>query len=109
MNDPGSLSPPGAALLLDPRDSVATALQDLSLGQTVMIRDRGGAQLQTIEARTPVPGFHKLALRRHAAGEAVIKYGEAIGRASRPIQAGEHVHTHNLRSLRSEGDGHPGV
>ncbi|WP_408646628.1 UxaA family hydrolase [Thermus sediminis] len=47
-----------------------------------------------------MPLGHKLALRDIGEGETVREYGEAIGRATRPIPAGAHVHTHNLRSLR---------
>ena len=39
---------------------------------------------------------HKYALRDIRAGEAVIKYGYPIGRATADIPAGAHVHTHNL-------------
>ena len=41
---------------------------------------------------------HKTALCDIAQGENVIKYGFPIGRATAMIRAGEHVHTHNLRS-----------
>ena len=44
---------------------------------------------------------HKFALRAIAQGEVVVKYGEAIGRATRAIDVGEHVHTHNLMSARA--------
>ncbi len=45
---------------------------------------------------------HKFALRDIAEGETVVKYGMPIGVATRPVAAGEHVHTHNLRTLLSE-------
>ena len=48
----------------------------------------------TTTARIP-PG-HKVALRAHASGEAVRKYGQVIGFTTAPVAAGEHVHTHNL-------------
>ncbi len=41
---------------------------------------------------------HKTALKDIAAGESVIKYGFPIGKASSNIKAGEHVHTHNLKT-----------
>ena len=41
---------------------------------------------------------HKIALRRIHSGEKVIKFGAAIGSAAATIEAGEHVHLHNLRS-----------
>lgn len=52
-----------------------------------------------------VPAGHKRALRDIQKGEAVIKYGYPIGRASAMIPAGAHVHTHNLVSaLSGTGD-----
>ena len=33
-----------------------------------------------------------------------MKYGEEIGVASREISAGNHVHVHNLDSMRGRGD-----
>ena len=41
---------------------------------------------------------HKVAIRDIAAGEKVVKFGCPIGSATRAIAAGEHVHTHNLKS-----------
>ncbi len=41
---------------------------------------------------------HKYALRPIAAGENIIKYGMPIGRATVAIAAGEHVHTHNVKT-----------
>jgi len=31
-----------------------------------------------------------------SAGEAVVKYGLPIGKATQPIGVGDHVHSHNL-------------
>jgi (2R)-sulfolactate sulfo-lyase subunit alpha len=47
-----------------------------------------------------VPLGHKIALRDLPQGEQVIKYGIAIGRATRDIHAGEHVHVHNVKGER---------
>ncbi|MBN9237906.1 MULTISPECIES: UxaA family hydrolase [Phyllobacteriaceae] len=59
-----------------------------------------------LEKDTPLPGGgvtadaiesgHKVAIRPIPAGAAVVKYAQAIGRATRDIAAGEHVHSHNL-------------
>lgn len=49
---------------------------------------------------------HKLATRAIANGETVLKYGFPIGVATQAIAAGEHVHSHNLRSRHIPfGDG----
>ena len=41
---------------------------------------------------------HKIAAEAIAAGTKIVKYGAPIGSATRDIAAGEHVHTHNLKS-----------
>ena len=41
---------------------------------------------------------HKYALTDIKAGENIIKYGNPIGHATCDIKAGEHVHTHNLKT-----------
>ena len=41
---------------------------------------------------------HKTALRDIKKGDDIIKYGYSIGRASRDIKKGEHVHTHNVKT-----------
>ena len=51
-----------------------------------------------------VPAGHKRALTDIPAGAPVVKYGFPIGRASRFIPRGAHVHTHNLVSAL-EGTG----
>ena len=53
----------------------------------------GGAAVST---RDLIPAGHKIALREIRAGEMVMRYGQAIGRAMETIAAGRHVHTHNL-------------
>lgn len=81
------------AIVIDPRDNVATALEPLSPG------DRVDAPGQPVAVLAPIPRGHKVALRPIARGEVVVKYGEAIGKASRDIAAGEHAHTQNIDSL----------
>lgn len=83
-----------AVLRLHPRDDVVIAKIDLPAGATL---DLGAeTQHQTLQVRQWVPRGHKIALRGIEAGEAVRRYGQAIGFASQTILAGEHVHTHNL-------------
>lgn len=79
-------------LLLDPADNVLVAIADLAAGQQV---DDGG---QMIRLPEPVPLGHKLARRNITAGTRIIKYGAAIGSATRDIPAGGWVHLHNLAS-----------
>ncbi|MEK0418393.1 MAG: hypothetical protein RI949_2399 [Pseudomonadota bacterium] len=56
----------------------------------------GGATLEGLTLKGLVPPGHKVAARNIAVGEPVRRYNQIIGFASRAIQRGEHVHTHNL-------------
>ncbi len=47
---------------------------------------------------------HKRAIKDIAQGEAVIKYGYSIGNATEDIKAGDHVHSHNLKTGLKEGN-----
>jgi altronate hydrolase len=79
-----------SAVHLHPSDNVAIARVPLAPGQTLRIE---GIELQT---KTAVPAGHKIALMHIAPGEQIYRYGQRIGRASRPIEAGEHIHTQNV-------------
>lgn len=57
-----------------------------------------------IIAKNDIPFGHKIALFDLAKGDKVIKYNEVIGVATKDIAKGEHVHTHNLSSIRGRGD-----
>jgi altronate dehydratase len=87
------------ALALRAGDNLATALRALAAGETVRVGG-GGHDLQ-IELRQDIPLCHKFALVTIAVGAVVTKYGESIGKASRNIGPGEHVHVHNLVSARA--------
>jgi altronate dehydratase small subunit len=63
-----------------------------------------GAVSGSIEIAAPIPHGHKVALKALPSGSEVIKYGVVIGRLVQPVRTGEHVHTHNLESLRGRGD-----
>jgi len=58
-----------------------------------------GAEVDGVAVRGEVPAGHKVAARAIRAGEPVVKFGHLIGAATRDIEAGEHVHTHNVRSV----------
>ena len=92
MASPQFLSAP--AIRLHPDDDVAIALRDL----------RAGATFDGGSASEPIPAGHKVAVRAVEAGQPVRRYSQIIGVATRPIAAGEHVHTHNLGMGRFERD-----
>ena len=43
----------------------------------------------------PIRAGHKIARKAHAEGDAILKFGQIIGRATEAIPAGAHVHSHN--------------
>jgi altronate hydrolase len=75
-------------VLLHPQDDVLVAILQLVAGMRV-----GSAALTV---RGLIPPGHKVAVRRLEAGAPVRRYGQIIGFAAKAIEAGEHVHTHNL-------------
>jgi len=55
-----------------------------------------GEEVQGITARQRIPRGHKMALAAVPEGAEIVKYGQIIGFASRPIAPGEWVHEHNV-------------
>ena len=51
--------------------------------------------------RVDLENGHKYAARDIKSGERIVKYGFPIGIATEDIREGEHVHSHNLRTLLS--------
>lgn len=83
-----------------PDDAVGVAVQDIAAGSSApgRIQDSGGTlEVDVIDA---IPLGHKIALRDVTAGDQVLEYGTPIGRATRDIRVGEHVHVHNLKGER---------
>jgi altronate hydrolase len=64
----------------------------------------GGTLVEGHTTRGLIPAGHKIATRDLATGDAVRRYNQIIGFASRPIAAGEHVHTQNLNMGENKGD-----
>lgn len=92
------------ALKVHDKDNVATIFaKAVAEGMTVAVRDTHG-NTEDMTVLAAIPYGHKIAVRDIAAGEEFIKYGEAIGVATRAIARGEHVHVHNLDSQRGRGD-----
>ncbi|WP_339278665.1 UxaA family hydrolase [Paenibacillus sp. FSL W8-1187] len=90
------------AIVMDVRDHVATALRDVAAGET--IRYKTGGREGSVVVAEPVAFGHKIAIAAVAAGDEVRKYGEVIGRAVTAIEAGRHVHVHNIEGIRGRGD-----
>ncbi len=79
-------------------DNVAVAARPIPRGFALNLDGH------SVEVRDPIGLGHKVALTDIAVGEPVRKYGQIIGFASKPINAGAHVHSHNLKADLFERD-----
>src|SRR5580698_11042604 len=75
------------ALRLNAQDNVMVAVDEIRVGDA----PSGGP---TASAR--VPKGHKIATALIETGAPILKFGQIIGFASKPIEAGEWVHEHNV-------------
>lgn len=90
------------AIMMTQDDNVAVAVVDLEAGSRVNAL-RGGEMIQTV-IKNSIPFGHKYAIKKIQEGEPIVKYGETIGASTGSIDEGEHVHVHNMASLRGRGD-----
>jgi altronate dehydratase len=83
-------------LRIHPQDNVLIATRDLPAGLTLR-------ESPPVAVREAIPLGHKLASRPIGAGEDILKYGQPIGVAKQPIDAGEWVHVHNVAVAQRSG------
>ncbi len=88
------------AIMIDSEDTVATLLSDAEAGESIYIVTADGKETKALKAREPISMGHKVALISLKKGDKVMKYGAVIGEAMRHIREGDHVHIHNMKSLR---------
>ena len=79
-------------LQLHPDDNVVVCIQALREGEMILIPGNRARVAQDLGIG------HKLATRTILQGSLIVKYGVPIGTATRDIDPGEHVHTHNIKS-----------
>ena len=78
--------PAPPVIRLHPDDGVVIARATLLPGAPVA---------EGIVAKDRIPAGHKVAVRAHAVGEPIRRYGQIIGFATQPIEPGRHVHVQN--------------
>ena len=83
------------ALKVDPKDTVAILLEDISQGDSCAYDDEHHQK-----ANQDISFGHKIALTDISSGGDIVKYGQIIGYATQPIKQGDWVHQHNIRSDR---------
>ena len=80
------------AVRVRPTDDVAVAVDALEPGDVITVGD------DSVRIREAIPAGHKVALRSLGVGEVVHKYGWAIGRLTAAVEAGDWIHSHNLKT-----------
>jgi len=96
------------AIVLNPKDNVAVAVEDVSPGDPVHL-ETIGAPLRVLMAKEHVPFGFKIALADIPRGGDVIKHGEVMGVATADVQAGTQVHVHNIQGRRAQSAGEKGA
>ena len=86
------------SLIVDKKDNVAVAMVELNTGDTAVYKI--GDELKKVTIVDNVPVYHKFSVSNISEGDKIYKYGQVIGRAVKDIKIGEHVHLHNLISIR---------
>ncbi len=75
-------------LIINENDNVAVALTNL----------KSGENYNDVKLLEDIIQGHKFALKDLKSGDNIIKYGYSIGKATRDIKKGEHVHEHNVQT-----------
>jgi len=88
--------------MLSSIDNVAAVLSTARRQAVVSVASGSGELVKALNSLNEIPFGHKIATQPIGRGEKIIRYGYAIGAATRDIAEGEHVHTHNMRSLLTQ-------
>ena len=84
-------------IVLHPTDNVATLIDTARAGEDCTLQGERQGRIRVLQ---DVAFGHKVCIADTPAGATVLKYGQAIGKATRGIRVGEHVHVHNVESGR---------
>ena len=81
-------------MMMHPEDNVAVCLRMLVAGEEIQVTSN--EKTLSVKILESIPLGHKVALSQIMSGQPITKYGEIIGRATRDILVGQHVHSHNV-------------
>jgi len=79
-------------ILLHPQDNVLVCCQQAKAGELI------GNEQEKLVLLNDMELGHKVSRSPLAQGDKIIKYGVSIGSALQDINAGDHVHMHNMIS-----------
>jgi (2R)-sulfolactate sulfo-lyase subunit alpha len=88
-------------LVHSPKDNVGVVVvEGLKAGTKMLCVVTDDNSSFDLMALGDMPIGHKVALRDLKPDDTAIKYGEDIGRITKAVDKGGHVHVHNLRTKR---------
>jgi (2R)-sulfolactate sulfo-lyase subunit alpha len=87
-------------LVHEKADNVGVATVDIKAGETANGLYMDSQKKIEIKVLNDIPLGHKIALSDMKPEDAVIKYGNDIGRVVADIKKGGHVHIQNLKTRR---------
>jgi len=87
-------------LIHEKADTVGVATVDIKAGEVAKGLYMDTQEQIEVQANHDIPLGHKIALKDHAEGDTVLKYGHDIGRVVAAFKKGDHVHVHNLKTKR---------
>lgn len=86
-------------MIIDGSDNVGVAIEPIKKGEVISYVG-SNKKIVTIEAKEDIQIYHKFAVCNITKDTPITKYGEHIGKAAIDIKQGEHVHVHNVKSVR---------
>ncbi len=78
--------------IINSKDNCAVALKPLTKGVAIALDS------STITLQDDIPQGHKFAIELIENGQDVVKYGSPIGVATKEIEIGTHIHSHNMQT-----------
>ncbi|MCR5669414.1 MAG: altronate dehydratase family protein [Butyrivibrio sp.] len=80
-------------LQIHPQDNVVVCLEPMKKGESITLSTG-----DVVTALEDIPAGHKMAVRDIGTGENVVKYGYAIGHATKDAPKGSWMHTHDVKT-----------
>ncbi|WBW96463.1 D-galactarate dehydratase [Oceanirhabdus sp. W0125-5] len=85
-------------LMKTDNDNVATALEDIIVGDMAKVLSHKNEVIDEFKAYEPIPFGNKIAVKDISEKSEIIKCGYKIGLSLKVINKGQFVHVHNVQS-----------
>jgi altronate dehydratase small subunit len=86
-------------LIVDSLDNVGVAIENIKKGEDIVYLNQAQKTIR-LKAADNIPIYHKFATCDIEMNAPIVKYAQHIGQAAIAIYQGQHVHVHNVKSVR---------